>query len=148
MSKVQRVSRAELSRARTDTRLAIIGELTKLIDRLTEAGWTQTQIAERLGVSRAHISQLLSAPEDQNWTLDTLASLLAAARARITRIEMRFLDEIPPVNEVHPWLEGHDRREFSAGGGIKLKVRGGPKTRPVTETETKLTATIRFEPPK
>lgn len=120
MTKVAKVSKAELSRAKADTRLAIIGELAKLIERLIESGWTQTRIAERLGVSRAHISQLLSAPEDQNWTIDTLASLLAAVKARITRIEMRLLDEIPPVNETHPWLE----TSATTTAPSRIKVKG------------------------
>lgn len=135
MSKEAKIPESELERVKTDTRLAIIGELTKLYERLAAEGVNKSRLAERLGVSRAYISQLLSAPEDQNWTLDTLSELLAALEARITRIDMTPVNELPPTNEIHPWLES---RDLTSAGSASLRItKGRPKTiEPKTETTT------------
>lgn len=102
-----------LDNARTDARLAIIGEVTKLYERLAAAGLTnQSRIAERLGVSRQYISRLLSGPESNNWTLNKIGELLAAMDAAIARVEMRPVSELSPPNMFHEWLEpkiGHWR---------------------------------------
>src|SRR4051794_28709600 len=102
-----KLSEAELERARTDTRLAIIGEVTNLLDRLSAEGdLNQSRIAERLGISRQAVSRLLSGPAHNNWTLDKIGELLAAAKARVSRIEMIPVGELAPANEMPPWLEG------------------------------------------
>jgi predicted XRE-type DNA-binding protein len=124
-----KLSAADLERARTDTRLAVIGEVTNLFERLYASGEiNQSRMAERLGVTRQAVSKLLSGPAQKNWTIDTLSELLAAMHARVSRIEMAPLDELPAANEIHPWLEGvlHpvllEAFAVVPGNGVRQKV--------------------------
>jgi predicted XRE-type DNA-binding protein len=111
MTRDAKLSESQLERARTDTRLTIIGALTQLIERLSEDGTlNQSRIAERLGVSRQAISRLLSGPAHNNWTIDKIGELLAAMDARIYRMDMRLINEMPLANEIHPWREKRPAR--------------------------------------
>ena len=126
-----KLSEAALDNARTHAQLAIIGEVAKLYERLSEEGViNQSRIAEKLGVSRQHISQLLSGPASNNWTLNKVGELLAAMDAAISRIkEMKPLDEISPSNEYHSWLETKpiiERLQTKLAGG---KVQDKSETR-------------------
>jgi DNA-binding phage protein len=96
---------AEQAAARMDARLAITGAVGRLFERLANDGrLNQSRIAERLGLSRARVSRMLSSPG--NWTLDTVGDLLLAMNARITRVDVEMISEIPPTNYLHPWLVG------------------------------------------
>jgi predicted XRE-type DNA-binding protein len=106
MSKEHKIKEAILEAARTGARLAIIGELSKLYERLSSEGKiNQSRIAERLGVTRQHISRLLSGPGSNNWTINKIGELLAAMDAEIARVDMKPSDEVLPSNEFHAWLE-------------------------------------------
>ncbi len=130
------LAKAEVTRAKTDTRLAIIGAVTKLYEYVSAAhSLNQSRIADRLGVSRSHISQLLSGPGHKNWTLDTIGELLAAMNARITRLEIKPVDEISPANEIHPWLESDARTVLSSNA---VTIDGS--NRPLTGTVPSSTA--------
>jgi transcriptional regulator with XRE-family HTH domain len=129
MSKDEKLSESALDNARTHARLSIIGEVSKLYERLLSEGVVnQSRIAERLGVSRQHISQLLSGPGGNNWTLNKVGELLAAMDAAITRIEMKPTSEISPSNEYHAWLEPKiaiERLQTKAAGS-KEQVESKP----------------------
>jgi DNA-binding phage protein len=106
--------------ARMDARLAITGAVGRLFERLAnEGGLNQSRIAERLGLSRARVSRMLSNPG--NWTLDSVGDLLLAMGARITRVDVEPISEIPPSNYVHPWLVD-TRQKILVGSPPKAPV--------------------------
>ena len=100
----KKMTEAAKAYARTETRLAVAGEVVRLFEELEkDKTINQSRLAERLGVSRAHVSKLLSG--SGNWTLDTIADLLAGMDARLTRVEAKPLARIARVNARHGWLE-------------------------------------------
>jgi predicted XRE-type DNA-binding protein len=150
----KRLTRAELERARTHARLAVIGEVTKLLERLTAEGvLNQSRIAERLGVSRQHISDLMSGPAHNNWTLDKIGELLAAMDARITKIEMRVTTEIPHSVEVYPWAEHNSPHVVvetivTRPGGTYKKLRSDTRRADILDTKTITTPIISRDDPQ
>jgi len=103
MAQTDEISPAKRAAARIDARLAITGAVGHLFERLAkEGGLNQSRIADRLGLSRARISKILSNPG--NWTLDTVGDLLAAMDGRITRVDVENILDVPPSNYVHQWL--------------------------------------------
>jgi predicted XRE-type DNA-binding protein len=96
------LTKAEKAYVRTETRLAIAGAIVRLFEDLEkEKKLNQAALADRLGVSRARVSKLVTAPG--NWTLDTVADLLAAMEAKLTNVDVKLRAQIPCPNALHDW---------------------------------------------
>ena len=99
-----KISEAKKAYARTETRLAVVGEIVRLFEKLEkDRVINQTRLAERLGISRSRVSKLLTGSD--NWTLDTVADLLAGMDARLTRVEAKPVSNLARANIRHDWLE-------------------------------------------
>lgn len=91
-------------------------QVIKALEKASEEnGVTRTDIANKLGYSKSHISRLLSGPS--NWTLDTVSYLLFAVEAEMT-CKAVFFSECQVENHFHslgedvlpgdsPWSRSH-----------------------------------------
>lgn len=103
------LSKAEKAYVRAETRLAIAGAIVRLFEDLEkQKKLNQTALAERLGVSRARVHKLVTAPG--NWTLDTVADLLAAMDAKLINVEVKHIEDILDPTAFNDWLIATDKK--------------------------------------
>ena len=123
----QKLSESAKAYSRVETRLAIAGEIVRLFENGTIS---QSDLAERLGVSRARVSKILTAPG--NWTLNTIADLLAGMDARLTKVEAKPRSEIAQPNSRHDWLNASDVVLALPGTSTRLLVMKDETKRPTS----------------
>ena len=113
------------------TEKLVLAVQTELIGRMRELGFTQEQLAQKLGVSQPNISKMLN--KEENMTLKTIATLARALGAEWEQPKLRNLDttaNVVPLSSQKGRKADQSRDSAIAGAGEAPAkyVAGRPKS--------------------